>query len=109
GSRSRAVRDVFWGQLRDLLNATDQQPADGAGDLVVPPPIYGCWHTARTTISPDAATPPRWLRDLNLDPRNRAAASFGTRVVQEQQEHLMASAWEQVGEIERVNQAKRQA
>ena len=36
------------------------------------------------------------------------AAGFGTRVVQEQQEALMASAWEQAGELERANQRLRQ-
>src|SRR5262249_30178543 len=39
----------------------------------------------------------------------RVAAAVGTRVVQEQQEQLMASAWEQLGEIEKVNQRLRQA
>jgi hypothetical protein len=49
------------------------------------------------------------LDELNLDPRHRAVAALGTRIVQTQQEQLMASAWEQLGEIERINQTLRQA
>ena len=43
------------------------------------------------------AAPPPWLRTVNLDPRLRAAAGLGSMVVQDQQEHLMAAAWEQLG------------
>ena len=50
-----------------------------------------------------------WLDELNLDPRHRAVAALGTQVIQTQQEQLMASAWEQLGEIERINQIRRQA
>ena len=35
-------------------------------------------------------------------------AAFGTRVVQEHQEALMASAWEQAGDLQRANQRMRQ-
>src|SRR5262249_47283504 len=52
---------------------------------------------------------PTWLDELNLDPWHRAVAALGTQVVQTQQEQLMASAWEQLGEIERINQMRRQA
>jgi hypothetical protein len=38
----------------------------------------------------------------------RSVAAFGTRVVQHYQEALMASAWEQAGEIQRANQRLRQ-
>src|SRR5262249_25646826 len=36
------------------------------------------------------------------------AAAFGTRVIQEHQEALMASAWEQAGELPNANQRMRQ-
>jgi hypothetical protein len=49
----------------------------------------------------DGAT---WLRTLNLDPRYRVMAALGTAVVQRYQEALMASAWEQAGELRKVNQ-----
>ena len=45
---------------------------------------------------------------MNLDPRERVVAALGTRVIQEQQEELMAEAWEQAGEIAQVNQRLRQ-
>jgi hypothetical protein len=97
--------------FRDALKTLLERPevlssTDPTGELAVAPPLYGRWHAARRTVPED---PERWLRELNLDPRYRAAAGFGTRVVQDQQEQLMASAWEQVGEIERANQLLRQA
>ena len=39
------------------------------------------------------------MHELNLDPRWRAAAGFGTAVVQDNQEDYMAAAWDQVGEV----------
>ncbi|HKV34592.1 MAG TPA: hypothetical protein VJP89_09730 [Pyrinomonadaceae bacterium] len=78
-------------------------------DPIVGPPVYGCWHAARHIVNVNAPPPLTWLDELNLDPRHRATAAFGTQVVQAEQEELMASAWEQLGEIQRVNQMKRQA
>src|SRR5262249_138860 len=85
------------------------QARKGGGNPLLAPPIYGCWQAARHTVEapPSGLTP--WLDELNLDPRHRAVAALGTRVVQTQQEQLMASAWEQLGEIERINQTLRQA
>ena len=40
---------------------------------------------------------------------HRAVARLGTRVVQERQDELMASAWDQAAELRRVNQLLRQA
>jgi hypothetical protein len=97
----------FQDALRALLNKVEEsldEPVDS--EPVVGPPLYGRWHAAHRTLSDDS---PAWLRQLNLDPRHRAAAGFGTLVVQGQQEQLMASAWEQLGEIERANQLLRQA
>jgi hypothetical protein len=107
----------FQDELKALLNKAEEsldEPAGPSGpatgesrpEPVVAPPIYGHWHAGQRTL--DSASP-AWLRELNLDPRHRAAAGFGTRVVQDQQEQLMASAWEQLGEIERANQLLRQA
>ena len=44
-----------------------------------------------------------WLNELNLDPRFRVPAHFGTRVVQENQEDYMQAAWEQIGEVLKAN------
>ena len=73
----------------------------------VAPPIYGCASTRRRPRA-GADGAPRWLRDLNLDPRHRAAAAFGARVVQHHQEALMAAAWEQAERIREANAALRQ-
>jgi hypothetical protein len=52
---------------------------------------------------------PSWCDVLNLDPRHRAAAGFGSLVVKQLQEDLMASAWKQVGAIDPVNNLLRAA
>ncbi|MFI6303160.1 hypothetical protein ACIBCH_14915 [Amycolatopsis thailandensis] len=88
------------------------QVTDLAGqvDPVITPPLYGRWHALTPTLitRPDGtAMPPaelhNWVHRLNLDPRFRVAAHFGTKVVQDRQEELMASAWEQLGEAQRAN------
>jgi hypothetical protein len=94
--------------LKPILDAPAKAQQDGATDPLLAPPIYGRWHAARGTVN-TAPAEQTWLDELNLDPRTRATAAFGTQVIQEQQELLMASAWEQLGEIERVNQLRRQA
>lgn len=107
------VRKPFQNALKKILNtpwevATKENP----GDPIVGPPIYGCWQAARHSVEsvpPASPTSLNWLDELNLDPRHRAAAALGTQVVQTQQEQLVASAWEQLGEIERLNQMRRQA
>ena len=82
-------------------------------DPIVAPPIYGCWQAGAPEVSVPPSPAPRslpfWLDELNLDPRTRVAAGMGTRVVQDQQEQLMASAWEQLGEVQKINQRMRQA
>ena len=105
----------FTEALRGLVSFPDT-PAPGqvlAVGLVVPPPLYGRWHAAQSSIAeaPVAAgvRDVQWLRDLNLKPHFRSAAGLGTRIVQERQEDLMASAWAQVGAIEKANQLLRQA
>ncbi len=85
-----------------LITQSDQQNIDP----ILAPPLYGCWLAARHTVNIPPAT---WLDELNIDPRNRAIAALGTQVIQTQQEQLMASAWEQLGEIQRINQIRRQA
>ena len=87
-------------KLEDLIDAANT-PAGGLG-----PPLWGRWQAAQPTLP--LATP-AWLRELNLDPRHRAAAGLGARVIHEQREELMAQAWKQVGEIARANLRLRQA
>jgi hypothetical protein len=76
-------------------------------DPAVTPPLYGRWLAARPTVPERPEDPPRWLRTLNLDPRHRAIAALGTRVVQAEQERLMEEAWAQVGAVEEANRRLR--
>jgi hypothetical protein len=101
--------------------ATDANAASGLGaaveddpDPLLTPPLYGRWHalasrllTARdgSPLDPDDD----WVHELNLDPRFRVPAGFGTGVVQRNQEDYMAAAWEQVGEILEANRRIRLA
>jgi hypothetical protein len=94
--------------FRQALRTRLAPPPASATDPLVSPPIYGARHANQSAVPADTAAP-HWLRDLNLDPRSRAVAAIGTAVVQENQEQLMAAAWEQFGAIERANQILRQA
>jgi hypothetical protein len=78
-----------------------------AGDPVVAPPTYGSGQSGAGL--PAAGSAPLWLSELNLDPRPRAAASAGSQIVQQDREALVASAWDQWGEIQKANRLLRQA
>jgi hypothetical protein len=66
----------------------------------VRPPVYGGLQTGASEVPADAFG---WLADLNLDPRWRAAAAHGAALVREDQETLVAAAWQQAGEIAEAN------
>ena len=73
-------------------------------DPLITAPLYGRWHALTKRLlkdRDDADLDPNdnWVHELNLDPRWRSAAGFGTTVVQENQEDYMAAAWEQIGEV----------
>jgi hypothetical protein len=96
-------------ELSELLNMPEQQrQTQPAAPPLIVPPIYGSWHRARQTVAPGQYET-QWLDTVNLDPRHRTTAGFGTRVVQDQQENLMAAAWQQIGEVEAANDLLRQA
>lgn len=103
-------RTPFQQALKPILEAPWQAWKEGTQPLLAPP-LYGSWQAARHSVnlSPEPPASLTWLDELNLDPRHRAVAALGTQVVQTQQEPLMASAWEQLGDIERINQLQRQA
>ena len=88
-------------ELRKVL-----APPAGANPVVTPP-LYG--HAQSGKDLPAANTAPLWLGELNLDPRTRATASAGTQIVQRDQEAMVASAWDQLGDIRKANQLLRQA
>ncbi len=99
--------NAFQQQLTTLLNLPEDRLQNGADSTpLIGPPLYGKWHAAIKKLSQAA---PAWIKTLNLDPRYRAAAGLGTKVVREQQEKLMAAAWQQVGPIEEANEELRLA
>jgi hypothetical protein len=100
------IAQPFQQELAKIVNA----PATSLivtpnGDPLLAPPLYGTWH-AQLNKATQGGT--KWFDQLNLDPRLRSVAAFGTRVVQEHQEALMASAWEQAAELQKANQRMRQ-
>ena len=100
------AEEPFQTELAKIVNAAGEALIlDPDSDPLLAPPLYGQWHAARSTVTRTAAP---WFDELNLDPRHRSVAAFGTRVVQEHQEALMASAWEQAGDLQRANQRMRQ-
>lgn len=64
------------------------------------PPTYGGIVADATATTAGA---PTWLINLNLDPRYRAFAGAGARVVERQQESLLAEAWRQLGDAQSAN------
>jgi hypothetical protein len=99
-----STAETFKADLTELLNRAGSLTDEGgvADDPVIAPPIYGRWHAAQDQI---ADTNPAWLGELNLDPIYRVISGMATKVVKQQQEALMASAWEQLDEIQQVNRA----
>jgi hypothetical protein len=94
------TQDAFTQALAAILT-----PAPGPIPIVSPP-TYG--QTASGSDLPGAGTPPLWLRELNFDPRSRAAAGMGTVIVRADQEELVASAWDQYEALRSANQVLRQ-
>jgi hypothetical protein len=86
--------------LADVLNLPAEVQAAG-GDAVVAPPLYGTWHAQRARLQPGQQPP--WFETLNADPRLRVPAALGALVVQDDQQALMASAWDQVAGIREAN------
>lgn len=94
------------------LEIDDENPDDP--DPLITPPLYGRWHALTPRLLTNADRSPvdnaeNWVHDLNLDPRWRAAASFGTSVIQDKQEEYMDAAWEQVGDVLEANRRFRWA
>jgi hypothetical protein len=83
-------------------------------DPLLTAPLYGRWHALASRLLTDGnggalPQPDNWVHELNLDPRFRVAAAFGTRVVQESQEAYMQAAWEQIGDVIEANRRIRLA
>lgn len=96
-------------QNTDLPDAIQADP-----DPLITPPIYGRWHALRNRVlkeadGSDAPNNDNWLHELNLDPRWRSAAGFGTDVIIANQEEYMDAAWDQVGDVLEANRQIRLA
>jgi hypothetical protein len=120
---------AFQSQLAAFVNLSDSYQSTGASanadddldesvqndpDPLITPPVYGRWHALTERLLTDrtgADAPHRtnWVHDLNLDPRWRVAAGFGTKVIQDTQETFMEAAWEQIGDVLEANRRIRQA
>jgi hypothetical protein len=88
--------------LRVVLDGAADQVSTGPTPTtpVLGPPLYGGWPARQHTVPP---AQPRWLRELNLDPRCRAAAGLGAEIVRQNQEQLVQWCWEQVEEVLEAN------
>jgi hypothetical protein len=114
----------FQDKLAKLIDLADDYAADapsaanaasGLGsavendpDPLITPPLYGTWHALtkrllRQRDGSDASPNDNWVHELNLDPRYRVAAGFGTGVIQKNQETYMDAAWAQIGGILEAN------
>jgi hypothetical protein len=90
--------------LANLINLPDLYQSKGDPDPIITPPLYGRWHAMVSRVLREQNGTPivpndNWVHRLNLDPRFRVAAGLATSVIQEQQEQLMNSAWEQIGQV----------
>jgi hypothetical protein len=98
----------FIPKLQPVLNAPANARDNGAVDPVVAPPVYGCWH-ARVDRVGSTLLGADWVDAVNLDPRYRAAAGLGARVIRANQERYIQTAWEQIGDVLTVNRRIRHA
>ena len=76
--------------------------ATGPEDPLISAPLYGRWHALVERVQPFTEHR-NWINELNTDPRFRAVAGMGTKVIQENQEDYMKLAWQQIGDIISLN------
>jgi hypothetical protein len=93
--------------LRHLVDSGADRQGGPARVSPLGAPLYGRWPAQRHTIAGETPAP-AWLRSLNVDPRDRAAAAAGARAVQANQEALVHSAWQQLGDVESANRRLRE-
>jgi len=100
--------DDYAVQPADAANAASGIAVPGDPDPLITAPLYGRWHALTRRLLVDRAGNPvdpddNWVHGLNLDPRHRLAAGFGTRVIQAGQERYMDAAWGQIGDVIEAN------
>lgn len=97
--------------LQDVVNLGEQTPEDASQDPVVTMPLYGKEHVRQhpTDVILMDITREQWLDELNRDPRTRTMGGVGSVVIQENQDHYMQLAWQQVDKVNKANRAIRNA
>ena len=90
-----ALAPRFAASLTAILNAPDSAPAS---DPLLAPPRYGAAYR-RGTAALGPAGSAGWYEQLNANPANRMPAALGVRIVQRDQEVLVASAWDQAADM----------
>jgi hypothetical protein len=97
-------RARFQDDIVPLVNAgIDRAEYDPAvREPVVAPPAYGSWPAGVPALPGHG-----WLRTLNAHPARRGAAGLGAQVVRAAQEALVATAWEQAGDLRATTAALR--
>jgi hypothetical protein len=91
--------------VAEKVNAPADAQATGVPDgedPLISVPLYGRWHAMVDRVRPFAEHR-NWINELNTDPRYRAVAGMGTKVIQENQESYMKLAWEQIGDVLGLN------
>src|SRR5690606_16924450 len=99
---------------KDADLGLDPDTNDDDKDPLITAPLYGRWHALVQRLlkerdGSDIATNENWVHELNLDPRYRVAAGFGTYVIQQNQENYMTAAWKQLGDVLEANRKIRLA
>jgi hypothetical protein len=84
-------------KVEDALREQLTRPA-GAPRLL--PPVYGAMQAG---VSRGQLDSPRWMHELNLSPALRTISALGAKVVQSEQEQLIAGAWQQIEGTQEVN------
>ena len=80
-------------------------------DPIVSPPMYGQWHFLNSSVPtaiPQTGTD-KWFSQVNLNPSWRMVAGLGAKIVRENQESFMERAWQQMGSVNKANDAIRLA
>lgn len=110
--QANAGFDVINDEARQQNGEEAVEPSDP--DPMITPPLYGRWHSLTQRLLEERNGDPvvpddNWVHELNLDPRFRVPAGFGTSVIQDKQEEYMNAAWEQIGEVLEANRRIRAA
>jgi hypothetical protein len=87
------------------LTAAAASAAPG-GRPAIGPLLYARAAAGRSDVT-SASPAADWFDQLNRDPRMRATAGLGTRILRRNVEDVMARAWDQVGDVEQANSVLR--